>query len=312
MSRFHRHQAEFRRAQQLLSRRDALRRLGAGFGSIGLAASLAQRGAFATASDLLSPKLSHFAPRAKSVIQLFMPGGPSQIDTFDYKPDCEKYRGQRPQVVARKTLRNTKLGLMPSFFPFRQYGQCGKYVSDLFPHVAQHVDDICFIHSMHTDIPEHAGGIMMMNCGHLQAIRPSMGAWLGYGLGSENHDLPAFIAMSPRAQPRGTLANWGNAFLPGAYAGTYVNIHNLRPNQPIPDLVNPGLSKAEQRRQLDLLTALNQQHLERRGRDRGLEAGINNMELAFRMQFAVPELFDLSKESKQTLEMYGNSEYAKG
>jgi hypothetical protein len=312
MSKFHQHQASFRRAQELLTRREALHKLGAGFGSIGLAASMAQRGALSAASNLLTPKAAHFAPKAKRVIQLFMPGGPSQIDTFDYKPDCAKYRGQRPDIVARKTLRNTKLGLMPSFFPFKRYGECGKHVSDLFPHVAQHVDDICFIHSMHTDIPEHAGGILMMNCGHLQSTRPSMGAWLGYGLGSENQDLPAFVAMSPRAQPRGTLANWGNAFLPGAYAGSYVNIQKLKPNQPIPDLVNPDLSKTEQRRQADLMIALNKQHLERLTKDQGLEASIDNMELAFRMQFAVPELFDISQESKQTLEMYGDSEYAKG
>ncbi len=241
-----------------------------------------------------------------------MPGGPSHVDTFDYKPKIEKYRGQRPKLVDRKTLRNTKNGLFPSPFGFKQYGQCGKWVSDIFPHVAQHVDEICFIHSMHTDIPEHAGAMLMMNLGHLQPSRPSMGSWLTYGLGTENQDLPGFIAMSPRAQPRGKLANWGNAFLPGAYAGTYVNIASMKPDQILRDLKNKWLPRAAQRQQADLLVKLNQLDLERRKSDQQLEASIQAMEMAFRMQFAVPDVFDTTSETQATLEMYGNSEYAKG
>src|SRR5262245_21199695 len=142
-----------------VTRRAAISRIGAGFGSLGMAAMLADeqaQGATNTASPL-APELPHFAPRAKHVIQLFMPGGPSQCDTFDYKPDIAQYAGQRPAEVDRKSLRNTKNGLFPSPFGFKQYGECGKWVSDIFPHVAECVDDICFIHSMHTDIPEHAG-----------------------------------------------------------------------------------------------------------------------------------------------------------
>ncbi len=303
-----------------ISRRDALRRIGSGFGTLGLASVMSQSGvlsgstqaAMSPAASPLALKAPHFAPTAKHVIQLFMPGGPSQVDTFDYKPSLKEYAGQRPAIVDRKSLRNTKNGLMPSPYRFKQYGNSGKWVSEIFPHVAQLVDEICFVHSMHTDIPEHAGAMMMMNAGHLQPSRPSMGSWLVYGLGTENHDLPGFIAMSPRAQPRNKLANWGNAFLPGAYSGSYVNIHEMKPDRIIADLKNTWLPRASQRQQADLLTRLNQLDLERRQQDRQLEASIQAMEMAFRMQFAVPDAFDTSQESQTTLEMYGDTEYAKG
>ena len=304
-----------------IGRRDALRQLGAGFGTLGLAGVLAQSNLLcgtARADEAideafpLAPKAPHFSAKAKHVIQLFMPGGPSQVDTFDYKPEIAKHAGQRPESVDRKSLRNTKMGLMPSPYSFRQYGECGKYVSEIFPHVAELVDDLCFIHSMHTDTPEHASAMMMMNAGHLQPTRPSMGSWLAYGLGTENQDLPGFIAMSPRAQPRNKLANWGNAFLPGAYTGTYVNIHEMKPEHIMQDLKNHWLPKVVQRHQADLLTRLNQLDLQRQQHDPQLEASIQTMEMAFRMQFAVPDVFDTSNESKETLEMYGESEYAKG
>lgn len=299
-----------------ISRREMLNRMGAGFGSLGLAAMLAEQNMAqagpANTTSPLAPKAPHFAPRAKRVIQLFMPGGPSQVDTFDYKPEIASCAGQRPELVNRKSLRNTKNGLMPSPFGFKQYGKCGKWVSDIFPHVGEIVDDLCFVHSMHTDIPEHAGAIMMMNVGHLQPNRPSMGSWLTYGLGSENSDLPGFVALSPRAQPRGGLANWGSSFLPGAYAGCYVNLGSMHPEKILRNLKNQLLPRQEHRRQADLLTQLNQLDLQRQQQDQQLEASIEAMELAFRMQFAVPEAFDLSRESKTTLDMYGSSDYAKG
>ena len=311
---FQEHQAAFRRAAISHSRRDFLSHLGAGMGMIGLAGLLDQTRAFGAPVDAspLLPKAPHFAPRAKRVIQLFMPGGPSQVDTFDYKPQLAKHIGQRPEIVNRKTLRNTRNGLMPSPFAFKQYGRTGKWVSDIFPHVGSCVDDISFIHSMHTDIPEHAGAMMMMNVGALQPNRPSMGSWLVYGLGTENQNLPGFVAMSPRAQPRCTLANWGNAFLPGAYAGSYVNIAEMKPDAVMRNLKNTHLSTPEQRRQVDLLAQLNQKHLARLERDQDLEAGIAAMEMAFRMQFSVPEVFDISKESPATRDLYGDSEFAKG
>lgn len=293
-----------------LTRREMLHRIGSGFGTIGLAGVLTE--ADASAASPLAVKPPHFAPKAKRVIQLFMPGGPSQVDTFDHKPEIAKRKGERPELVDRKSLRNTKNGLMPSPFGFKQYGKCGKWVSDIFPQVGSCVDDICFIHSMHTDIPEHAGAIMMMNLGHLQPSRPSMGAWLVYGLGTENQNLPGFVAMSPRAQPRGKLANWGNAFLPGPFAGTYVNIRDMTPERVLDDLKNPHLSPAEQRRQVDLLDRLNRLELERQPQDARLEGNIQAMEMAFRMQFSAPEAFDLRTESVKTLALYGDSEYAKG
>ena len=298
-----------------LTRREMLRRIGAGFGSLGLTSVMAELGglqptvsaAALTDVSTLGPRAPHFAPKAKRVIQLFMPGGPSQVDTFDYKPDIQNYEGQRPAIVDRKSLRDTKNGLFPSPFGFKQYGESGKWVSDIFPHVGECVDDICFIHSMHTDIPEHAGAILMMNVGHLQPSRPSMGSWMVYGLGSENQDLPGFVAMSPRAQPRGKLANWGNSFLPGAYSGTYVNIHEMESGPILRNLENSWLPKDEQRRQVEFLL-----DLQRQQQDQQLEGSIQAMEMAFRMQFAAPEVFDLSQESKATLALYGDSEYAKG
>jgi hypothetical protein len=292
-----------------MSRREMLARVGAGFGTLGLAGLTASA---AANTPTLAPKMPHFAPKAKRIIQLFMPGGPSQVDTFDYKTDLEKFEGQRPESVDRKSLRNTKNGLMKSPFGFKQYGQCGKWVSDIFPHVGEMVDDICFIHSMHTDIPEHAGAILMTNLGHLQPNRPSMGSWLVYGLGSENQDLPGFVAMSPRAQPRGNAANWGNSFLPGAYRGCYVNVGEMHPERALSNLKNSELPRTVQREQVDLLAQLNQAHLDHHIKDQQLEASIQAMEMAFRMQLAVPDVFDVSQETKATLEMYGDSEYAKG
>jgi hypothetical protein len=269
---FEQHEAAFRRAVRLHSRRDFLSRLGAGIGTIGLAGMLNTTRALGgpVSESPLLPKRPHFRPRAKHVIQLFMPGGPSQVDTFDYKPQLAKHAGKRPDSVNRKTLRDTKNGLMPSPFSFRQYGQTGKWVSDIFPHVGGCVDDISFIHSMHTDIPEHAGAMMMMNVGALQPNRPSMGAWLVYGLGTENQNLPGFVAMSPRAQPRGTLANWGNAFLPGAYAGSYVNLAEMKPDAVMRDLKNTHLSAPEQQQQIHLLEQLNRKHLARLEKDQDL------------------------------------------
>ena len=310
---YEQHQREFRQA--LLSqqtRREALRKMGAGMGSIGLASLLGQQAAYADATSPLAPKQPHFPAHAKRVIQLFMPGGPSQVDTFDHKPLLAKHAGERPEIVNRKSLRNTQMGLMPSPFGFQQYGQSGKWVSDIFPETAKCVDDICFVHSMYTDIPEHAGAILMSNLGSLQPNRPSMGSWLLYGLGAETENLPGFVAMSPVAQPRGKSANWSNSFLPGAYAGSYVNIREMKPDAALRDLKNAAALPEGQRKQVDLLAKLNHLHLEKLQQDQQLEAAIQAMEMAFRMQFSVPEVFDVSKESQATLDLYGESEFAKG
>ena len=295
--------------------------MGAGVGTVGLASMLSHGGALlgapaprapATTSHPLAPRPPHFAPRAKRLIQLFMAGGPSHVDTFDYKPELRRWAGQRPNEVQIRTLRRINGGLFPSPHTFARHGDCGHWVSDIFPHVAECVDDICFIHSMHTDIPEHAGGITMFNLGHLQPSRPSIGSWLVYGLGSENENLPGFVAMCPRAQPRGGKANWGSAFLPGEYGGCHVNLGKMRPEAVLRDLKNPHLSTAEQRRQADLWQRLNRLHLKRHERDKGLEASIEAMELAFRMQFAVPDVFDIREESAATRDLYGEGDFAKG
>ena len=314
---YQQHLREYRKSLlEPVTRRDALGKLGAGMGSIGLASMLGQgslSGAPAGSSvNPMAPKKPHFPAKAKRIIQLFQPGGPSQVDTFDYKPMLAKHAGERPSMVDRKTLRNTKNGLMPSPFDFKQYGESGKWVSDIFPKTAEMVDDICFVHSMHTDIPEHAGAILMTNIGSLQANRPSMGSWLTYGLGAVTDELPGFVAMSPVALPRGKIANWGNSFLPGAYAGSYVNLQKMKPDAILRDLKNSSLSKPEQRKQADLLAKLNNIHLERLERDQHLESGIQAMEMAFRMQFSVPDAFDVTKESKATQELYGDSHYGKG
>jgi hypothetical protein len=313
MKQFFDHEREYRRLRRgNLTRREALLRMGAGIGGVGLAAMLGERVQGMESGSPLAPKAPHFAPRAKRLIQLFMPGGPSQVDTFDYKPMLAKHAGERPEMVNRRSLRDTKMGLMPSPFGFKQYGASGKWVSDIFPEVAKCVDEITFVHSMHTDIPEHAGGILMTNIGALQPNRPSLGAWLTYGLGAETRDLPGFVAMSPRAQPRGKLANWGNAFLPGAYAGTYVNIEQMKPDAVIRDLKRAGLDRKAQESQLELLTKLNRLQLERVERDQNLEAAIQAMEMAYRMQASVPGVFDVMRESEETRKLYGDSEYGKG
>ncbi|HEX3870147.1 MAG TPA: DUF1501 domain-containing protein, partial [Pirellulales bacterium] len=253
-------------------------RIGAGFGTLGLASLVADRAQAATNASPLAPRSPHFAPKAKHIIQLFMPGGPSHLDTFDYKPDIKAHEGERPAEVDRPSIRKTKNGLFPGPFNFKQYGECGKWVSDIFPHVGGCVDDICFINSMYTDIPEHAGAMLMMNLGHLQPNRPSMGSWLVYGLGTDNENLPGFVSMSPRAQPRGGMANWGNSFLPGAYAGCYVNVADMTPESVMRDLQNRYVSPEQQRQQIDLLGHLNRLHADRQKHEPALEARIDAME----------------------------------
>ena len=297
------------RGSSLASRREFLYGLGASLGAAAFQALLHTED-----TGPLAAKSGHLPAKARNCIFLMMEGGPSHIDTFDPKPKLDELHLQEfiREGQMKSAMESGKRYYVQSPFRFRRAGQSGADIAENWEHLAGCVDDICFIHSMHTDIPEHAGAILMMNLGHLQPSRPSLGSWLVYGLGSENQDLPGFVAMSPRAQPRGKLANWGNAFLPGAYAGTYVNLAGIKPDAILRDLKNQYLSRAQQRRQADLLAALNQLHLEQQERDAQLEASIQTMEMAFRMQFAVPDAFDLSRESQATLDLYGDSEYAKG
>ena len=283
-----------------ISRRRLLQQGTAGVGTLGLAGLLASAN---TKADTES-RPPHFAPRAKRLIHLLMNGGPSHIDTFDPKPLIARYEGQRPQTVDLRTQRKTT-GLMKSPFRFQQHGESGLWVSELFPHVARHADKLCMLHSMYTDIPEHISGLLMMNVGVNQPTRPSMGSWLSYGLGSENQNLPAFVVISHRGHPRPGPTGWSSSFLPAMHSGAFIDTYQLDPKRVLHDLANPTLTREQQRRQLNLLQQMNRLQLKRDGHDQALESRIASFELAFRMQFAAPEAFDLHQESQATLDLYG-------
>ncbi len=293
-----------------LTRRELLRRGGMGFGMLGLAGVLAGEGMLApearadTNLHPLAPKKPHFAPKAQRVVHLFMNGGPSHVDTFDPKPLLDKYHGKPLPFENPRTERKTGAAFR-SPFEFKKYGKSGIEVSDLFAKTAQHVDDMCIIRSMTADVPNHEPSLMLMNCGESRLPRPSMGSWVTYGLGSENQNLPGFIAMCPGGYPITSTQNWRSAFLPGAYQGTYLDTQHKDVQKLIENIRNTVESPAEQRRQLDLVRKLNEAHSERRQRDAQLEARIQSFELAYRMQGEAEDVFDLSKESAATREMYG-------
>ncbi len=215
----------------LITRRAMLQRVGTGLGMIGLAGLLTEQQARATPSTAspLAPKPAHFQPRAKRLIHLFMNGGPSQVDTFDPKPALDRYHGQRPPSAERSTERGTR-GLMRSPFRFRRCGQSGLEISEIFPRIAEHADDLCVIRSMHTNVPNHEPSLLMMTSGDMQPVRPSMGSWLLYGLGTDNQNLPGFVVMCPGFPVVGPQL-WGNSFLPGIFQGTHINNTNLDPRR---------------------------------------------------------------------------------
>jgi hypothetical protein len=293
-----------------LTRRDFLCRSGMGFASLGLASLMASQGLLSAATDTdhsvspLAPKGPHFAPKAKRVLHLFMNGGPSHVDTFDPKPALQKYAGKLLPRTNLRTERKTGAAF-PSPFSFQRYGKSGIEVSELFAHTARCIDDICVIRSMYADVPNHEPSLMLMNCGEARQIRPSMGSWITYGLGSENQNLPGFIAMCPGGYPIQETQNWQAAFLPGAYQGTYIDTRHTDVDKLIENIRNSSLSLSEQRRQLDLLRQLNERHQERRQYDAQLEARIQSFELAYRMQMEASDAFDVSREPKYIREMYG-------
>lgn len=286
-----------------MNRRQALRGVGGGLGMLGLASLIGNEAAGA-------PPSPHFIPRAKRVIHLFMNGGPFQGDFFDPKPALKKYAGQRPPSADLRTERATA-GLLPSPFEFQNCGESGVPVSELLPQLAKHIDGICVLRSMHTDNPNHGPALLLMNNGTIVPTRPSMGAWMLYGLGAENQNLPGYIVLCPGRPVRFSIL-WNSAFLPGEFQGTYINHSNLNPNAMVPYLRNSKLTVEDQRRQLDLMQRLNKEHSAARGENKTLESRIRSMETAFRMQFEASEAFDVNRENKRVREEYGSGHFANG
>ncbi len=296
---------EFKR---LVTRRHFFRDCGIGLGSMALATLLNENSLAQTSTQSknpLAPKTPHFAPRAKRVIFLFMAGAPSQLDLFDYKPQLVKFNGQSmPQEFIKGinyAFIKADAGLYASEFKFAKHGQSGAELSDAFNHLPKVADDIAIIRSMTTEAINHAPGQIFMNTGSVQFGRPSFGAWVTYGLGSETQDLPAFVVLTSGGGTSGGAGNWGCGFLPTVYQG----VPFQRTGPPILSLSNPrGITREMQRSTLDTLKELNEHHMELTG-DPETATRINAFEMAYRMQESAPELMDLSKESKETLAMYG-------
>jgi hypothetical protein len=295
----------------LLTRRDLLRRGGLGMGLLGLAGVLGDVGLLGAADrrddpggSPLAPRAPHFAARARRVVHLFMNGGPSHVDTFDPKPLLDKYHGKPLPSPNLRTERKTA-GAMRSPYKFQRYGKSGVEVSELFAKTAGCIDDICVIRSMYAEVPNHEPSLMLMNCGDGRLPRPSLGAWVTYGLGSENQNLPGFIAMCPGGYPIVATQNWRSAFLPGAYQGTYIDTQHTDVQKLIENIRNNGTSLAEQRRQLDLVRRLNELHRQGRPEDTQLEARVQSFELAYRMQTEAADAFDVTREPKFIQDLYG-------
>jgi hypothetical protein len=333
----------FHKSSNPTTRREALRRVGNGFGMMAFAGmlnrSLAAAGAVsAPDGSIVTSKLDH-PQRVKRVIFLFMNGGLSTIDAFDPKPMLEKYDGQPLPGGEIKTERKTG-ALMKSPFTFKKYGQCGMDVSELWPHLAECVDDIAWVRSVHTEIPNHEPSCLMMNTGANQAGRPSLGAWLTYGLGTENQNLPGYVVLCPDVPTTVGPPLWGNGFLPAINQGTFISDKvqtnpdeapppmemsekekkdkkivvekSFDPKKLISYVNNPKFELPEQRREIDLLNKMEALRREREGSDPQIEAVLKSMETAYRMQTEAPEVFDVRKESEATLKLYGEGSTARG
>jgi hypothetical protein len=290
----------------MMTRRDILDMMGAGFGLVGFQGLLGA----AAATDPLAPKPAHFQPKAKRVINLFLNGGPSQVDTFDPKPMLDKHHGKPVPSGNLRTERKTG-NLLKSPFSFSRYGKSGIEVSEIFPQLGACIDDVCVIRSMFTDRPNHEASLFMQNCGDKMPGKPSMGSWLTYGLGSENANLPGYVVLCPGLPILGHPL-WSSTFLPAVYQGTYLNTQEKDSDRLIQDIRNKSLSPEAQREELDLLAAMNRDHMRQQGSDPQLEASIQAAEIAFRMQAAAPEAFDITKETEKTRERYGDSEFGRG
>ena len=288
------------------SRRGFLARSGMGLAALGLNTLAAAEGAV----DPLLVKPPHFAAKAKRVIHIFFNGGASHVDTFDPKPELTKHDGQSLPAPNLITERNTDVA-MASPFRFQQYGESGIEVSELFSHIGREIDDVCVVRSMYADLPNHEPSLMLMNTGTANVVRPSFGSWLTYGMGSENENLPGFIAMSPGGHPVKGPQNWQSGFLPSVFQGTYIDTENTEIEKLIANIRNDRMTDAEQRRQLDFVQQLNRQHLDQRGEDAYLESRIQSYEQAFRMQSAATEAFDLDQEPEYIHRLYGTTPQAR-
>ena len=276
-----------------------LQTAGAGFGWLaarGLLASEQGRAALATGP--------HFPAKAKRVIFLFMNGAPSHVDTFDPKPALLKYSGQQPTGSLKRQTKGS--GYMPSPFRFRPHGDSGVVMSELLPKLSEVADNLCVIRSMHTNEPNHEPGLLIMHSGHPQPVRPSLGSWASYGLGSDNQNLPAFVTLSPGRPVVGPQL-WSCGFLPAQHQGTAVDTNDLAVDKLIANLQHPSMNRQQQRDQLDLLQMLNRRHADQRENEDSLESHIRTMEMAFRMQSEAAEAFDVSQETKQTQDEYGDT-----
>jgi hypothetical protein len=299
-----------------LTRREFLCRCGMGMGALSMGSLFGNVAAVPAAQasegfiNPLTPKQPHFPGKAKHVIHIFANGGPSHIDTFDPKPALARYAGKALPVENLRTERKTGAAF-PSPFKFQKYGQSGIEVSDLFAHVAESVDEMAVIRSMQADVPNHEPSLLLMNCGEARLVRPSLGSWVTYGLGSENQNLPGFIAMCPNGYPIQESQNWQSGFLPGVYQGTYIDTQHTKIEKLIEHIKNNYSSMPEQREQLDLLQALNERHRRKRKEDAQIEARIQSFELAYRMQMDATDAFDITREPESIRKMYGEGTQAR-
>mgnify|MGYP003299959009 FL=1 len=300
------------RIKEVSSRRSLLQKAGGGIGMLALNSLLNQNG-FGSGSTQLNPlaeKKSHHEAKAKNVIWLFINGGPSHVDTWDYKPGLVKADGQKLEGFDKTTgfFDNAVGPLLKSPFEFKQHGKSGMWASSLFPKLSQHVDKMAFIKSFHTQSNNHSPALFMANTGVTRMSHPCVGSWVTYGLGSENENLPAFVVMSDplnRGLPKGHAANWSSGFLPGAYQGTWVRSKG----EPIPNLKRMSdLSDQQQRAQLDLIGKINNEHLKKYPHEKELTARIRSFELAYRMQQEAPECFEIDSEPDHVKNLYGLNE----
>jgi hypothetical protein len=290
------------------SRRQLLQTLGCGFGSLALAGLCADQ--VRAAGNPLATKAPHHPAKAKRIIFVFMQGGPSHVDSYDYKPQLIRDHGKTATFHNARSMKTGSHKLMAPLWKFKQHGESGRWVSDLFPHMAEHVDDYCVIRGMHTDGVAHGPATLFLHTGATNLVRPSMGSWVNYGLGSESENLPGFVTLGPPATQGGPRL-YSNAFLPTIYQGTAVGRAGLPAAQSdIPFISNDHMPVEDQRQQLALLQGLNHEQLSAHGRPDEMEAVIDSFELGFRMQQHAPDTLDLSNESEETLRLYGIGEKA--